>query len=65
MKKKNILVVLLILLLVICAMSYIFILADNTNKINNDSIFNLHLIIIINMIKMILMILLMKHWKLN
>ena len=32
--------VLLILLLVICAMSYIFILADNTNKINNDSIFN-------------------------
>ena len=24
----------------ICAMSYIFILADNTNKINNDSIFN-------------------------
>ena len=40
MKKRNILVVLLILLLVICAMSYIFILADNTNKINNDSIFN-------------------------
>ncbi len=32
--------VLLILLLVICAVSYIFILADNTNKINNDSIFN-------------------------
>ena len=32
--------VLLILLLVICAMSYIFILADNTHKINNDSIFN-------------------------
>ena len=24
----------------ICAISYIFILADNTNKINNDSIFN-------------------------
>ena len=40
MKKRNILVVLLILLFVICAMSYIFILADNTNKINNDSIFN-------------------------
>ena len=40
MKKRNILVVLLILLLIICAMSYIFILADNTNKINNDSIFN-------------------------
>jgi len=40
MKKRNILVVLLILLAMICAMSYIFILADNTNKINNDSIFN-------------------------
>ncbi|WP_296859601.1 hypothetical protein [uncultured Methanobrevibacter sp.] len=40
MKKRNILVVLLILLLIICAMSYIFILADNTHKINNDSIFN-------------------------
>ena len=40
MKMGNMLVVLLILLLVICAMSYIFILADNTNKINNDSIFN-------------------------
>ena len=40
MKKRNILVVLLILLLMICAVSYIFILADNTNKINNDSIFN-------------------------
>ena len=40
MKKRNMLVVLLILLLMICAMSYIFILADNTHKINNDSIFN-------------------------
>ena len=39
MKKRNMLVVLLILLLMICAMSYIFILADNTHKIN-DSIFN-------------------------
>ena len=40
MKKRNILVVLLILLAIICAISYIFILADNTHKINNDSIFN-------------------------
>ena len=35
MKKKNMLILLSILLLIIGAMSYIFILEDNSNKINN------------------------------